>query len=111
MKSLIPNNLGKSFLVEECQRIPIQDYLKIAGRKLKEALLCSELGVNNLSVSLTTSRTNFGGLRYWFSCPSCNRRVGVLFVHPISQIIGCRLCLGLEYRKRRFKGMIEANID
>jgi len=102
-----PNDLGKKYIVEECQRIQIKDYLKSAGRKLKEALLCSELGLNNLSVSLTTSQTGFGGIRYWFSCPSCDRRVGVLFVHPITQAIGCRLCLGLEYRKRRYKGMIE----
>jgi hypothetical protein len=107
-----PNDLGgKRFLVEECQKISIKDYVKIAGRKLKEAILCSELGVNEISVSLTTSQTGFGGSRYWFACPMCGRRVGVIFVHPLTQNIGCRLCLGLEYRKRRYKGMIEGDLS
>jgi hypothetical protein len=33
--------------------------------------------------------------------------VGILYVHPITHAVGCRTCLGLEYRKRRFKGMAE----
>jgi hypothetical protein len=59
-----------------------------------------------IKVELTTSKTYVGGVRYWFKC-LCGRRVGVLFVHPISNILGCRECLGLEYRKRRYKGMEE----
>lgn len=107
MKPLSPNDLGRKFLVEECQRVVVGNYVKVAGRKLKEALLCSELGVDNLSISLTTSRTAFGGTRYWFSCPSCTARVGVIHVHPLTQQLGCRRCLNLEYRKRRYKGMVE----
>ncbi len=29
-------------------------------------------------VSLVTTPCNFGGVRYWFACPDCWRRVGVL---------------------------------
>jgi hypothetical protein len=28
-------------------------------------------------------------------------------VHPLTSAIGSRKCLGLEYRSRRYKGMIE----
>lgn len=107
MKTLNPNDLGK-FLVEECRCITFREYLSRAKTRLKEALITSELSVFDTPVGFTTSRTKFGGTRHWFACPTCSRRVGVLFVHPISSAVGCRLCLGLEYRKRRFKGMVES---
>lgn len=104
-----PINLGNSFLVEDCQRVELKGYLRGARAKLKEALLTAEMTAQGVPVGLTASRTGFGGTRYWFVCPSCGRRVGVLFVHPVSQAVGCRKCLNLEYRKRRFKGMVESN--
>jgi len=107
-KSMPIYNLG--VLVEECQRVSVRDCVNATGEKLKEALLQSKVNINNLSVSLKTSKTGFGGKRIWFSCPLCQRRVGVLFVHPINQAIGCRNCLGLKYRKQRFKNMIENDI-
>lgn len=102
-----PNDFGKTFLVEECQKVEINSFLRSAKSKLKETLLSSELTAQGISILLISSRTGFGGTRYWFKCPSCNRRMGTLFVHAISQNLGCRECLGLEYRKRRFKGMVE----
>ena len=88
----------------------MHEYLARAKRQLKETLLASEVSIFTTPISFKTSRTAFGGTRHWFACPACGRRVGVLFVHPISNAIGCRICLGLEYRKRRFKGMVEAEI-
>ncbi len=105
MKSLNPNNLG--LLVEECKKIKISDFLKKSRAGLKEAIIKSELEIDGLSIELTTSKTNFDGLRFWFKCPLCMCRVGVLFRHPVSEAVGCRKCLKLEYRKRRYKGMIE----
>ncbi len=105
-----PNDLGKKFLVEECSKISMREYLTRARSKLKETLLSSELSVFDTPVGFTTSRTGFDGIRYWFVCPVCHRRVGVLFAHPIGRQIGCRQCLGLEYRKRRYKGMVENNL-
>lgn len=70
-------------------------------------LLMSEVEMAGIQLELITSKTGFGGVRYWFKCPLCDRRVGVIFRHPISGQIGCRLCLGLEYRQRRYRGMIE----
>jgi hypothetical protein len=109
MKSLKLNDLGKNYLVENCQKISIVTFTREAKRKVKESFLFSEIEVAGITVGLTTSKTHMGGIRYWFKCP-CGKRVGVLFVHPVSQILGCRACLGLEYRKRRFKGMVESNL-
>ena len=103
MKSLPPNDSGE-FLVEDCQKISISTYLRKAQEKLKKSLIAAGVKVANLSVELTPSKTAFGGKRYWFKCPKCSKRVGTLFVHPLTRAIGCRKCLGLGYRSRRYKG-------
>lgn len=110
MKPLNPNDLGRKFLVEDCQRIRISDFLKSYRSKLKELIVNSELEALELKIDLATSKTCFNGIRFWFKCPLCNKRIGLLFKHPITNQIGCRQCLNLEYRKRRYKGMLENNI-
>jgi hypothetical protein len=110
MKSLNSNNLGKTFLVEDCQKIGIKPFIKRYKSGLRDAMLTSDIEVVGERIGLTTSKVGNNGYRYFFLCPICNRRVGVLFKHPLSELVGCRLCLGLEYRKRRYKGMIESNI-
>lgn len=102
-----PNDLGKKLLVEECQKIEINTFLRRTKLKLRETLIASELNMQGISILLISSITGFGGTRYWFKCPLCSKKVGVLFMHPVSQNLGCRRCLGLEYRKRRYKGMVE----
>lgn len=108
MKSLNPNDLG--LLVEGCQKIKISDFLGKCRERLKEALIKSELEILGLSIELTTSKTCYNGIRFWFKCPLCGGRVGVLFKHPLNDTIGCRKCLNLEYKKRRYKGMVEVSI-
>jgi len=107
MKSLMPNNLGKKFVVEECQKLSVKNYLERFRLTLKQEILDSVVEVAKQKIELETTKTGFGGTRHWFKCPSCKRRIGVLLVHPLSHRVGCRACLGLEYRKRRYKGMIE----
>jgi hypothetical protein len=107
MKYMSPNDLGEKFLVEDCQKLNMKEYLRSAKAKLKETLIASEMSILSTPVDLAVSRTGFGGTRYWFVCPGCGHRGAVLFVHPVSNKIGCRSCLNLEYRKRRFKGMLE----
>ncbi len=97
-------------LVENCQKVTMREYLARAKAGLKEMLLHSEVSAFDIPIAFATSRTGFGGIRHWFCCPLCSQRVGVLYMHPISQNIGCRGCLGLEYRSRRFKGMVEAEL-
>jgi len=102
-----PNDFGKKFLVEECQKISISVLVKQANNRLREALLSSEIEITGMKLELTTSPVHFGGTRYWFKCPLCQKRVGTMFIHPLNTQTGCRTCLGLDYRKRRFKGMLE----
>ena len=102
-----PIDFGKTFLVEECQKISISAFSRTAKARLKETLLSSEIEVAGVKLELTTSPVHFGGTRYWFKCPLCSKRVGTVFIHPLNAQTGCRTCLGLDYRKRRFKGMLE----
>ncbi len=103
-----PNDFGKKFVVEECQKIKLPDFLKKYRRTLKELMIGSELEVMGIRIEMTTSKTGYGGIRYWFKCPLCGSRIGVLLKHPLSQALGCRKCLNLDYKKRRYKGMVEA---
>jgi hypothetical protein len=107
MKVLPLNDFGKKVLVEDCQKVLISDFIRSAKSKLKQALLGAELQSQGLNVSLTTSSVHRNGIRYWFVCPLCQKRVGVLYVHPIDNNLGCRKCLKLKYKKCQFKGMVE----
>jgi hypothetical protein len=51
-------------------------------------------------VSLVTTPCNFGGVRYWFCCPLCHRRVGVLYLAPGDVRFRCRHCNNLSYHSR-----------
>ncbi len=109
MKQSKSNNLGKKYLVESCQSINIVDYLRSVRSRLKEVTIKSDIESDGYKIDLLTSGMHFNGLRYWFKCPLCGNRAGKLYKHPVSQILGCRACLNLEYKCRRYKGMIEAN--
>lgn len=103
-------DLGKTFLVEECDKIEVSNLLREYRVKLKEYFLRSKFEITDVEIRLTTSKTGNCGTRFWFVCPQCEKRVGVLFKHPILSLVGCRQCLNLEYRKRRFKGMLENKV-
>lgn len=109
MKTLNPNDFGKSYLVENCRKVRINDIVKACRAQLKKMALDVEIKELGLKVDLATSKTCFNGTRFWFACPLCNKKAGVLFHHPITNKVGCRTCLGLEYAKRRYKRMIEAS--
>ena len=97
-------------LVDECQKISITSYIRKANQQLKQALLVAETRIGNKAIELIPSKTAFDGMRYWFKCPLCKKRMGTLFMHPLTHEVGCRNCLALEYRSRRYKGMIENGI-
>ncbi|MBL7107607.1 MAG: hypothetical protein ISS77_08400 [Phycisphaerae bacterium] len=67
-------------------------------------------------ISLVTTPCNFGGVRYWFGCPWCGRRVAVLYLAPGDVNFKCRNCNNLSYHSRnncsiaRF-GVISREID
>jgi hypothetical protein len=53
------------------------------------------------SIRLVTSAPHFGGLRYWFECPSCQCRVGKLYA---LDSLACRKCHNLVYLRQYRKG-------
>jgi len=56
-----------------------------------------------IPVHLQTTPTQFGGERWWFTCPlivggvACNRRAGKLHLPPGAKYFGCRKCHDLTY--------------
>lgn len=107
MKSMMPNNSGEKTLVENCQKFSIDKYIKEIRDKIKHELIVNKIGINGLNTKLVYSKTGFGGSRIWFMCPICKARIGNVYLHPINNKIGCRKCLNLEYRSRRYHKMIE----
>lgn len=97
----------KSTVAEYCQKVNINDFLKVARDRLKEDLVQMLLKGEGYTIGLTTAKTGFRGERIWFVCPRCTHRVGVLYRNPSSDVMACRKCLGLVYKKQRYKGMIE----
>ena len=57
-------------------------------------------------VSLVTSPCNFGGLRYWFGCPTCGRRAAILYLAPSDVYFRCRHCNNLSYHSRNRSAMV-----
>jgi len=52
-------------------------------------------------VDLETTPCNYGGKRWWFLCPSCNRRCRVLYNTISTNIFACRLCHNLTYESQQ----------
>lgn len=58
----------------------------------------------NLQIPLQITRPNFGGERWWFTCPlvvggcSCRRKVCKLYLPPGGIYFGCRHCYNLTYK-------------
>jgi hypothetical protein len=47
-----------------------------------------------------------GGLRWWWECPACGRRVDVLDLPPDRDRLACRRCCGLVYRSQYARGRV-----
>lgn len=50
----------------------------------------------NYPVQTTTTPCNYGGVRYWFECPNCHKRVGKLYIAE-NLMFECRKCQNLNY--------------
>ncbi len=51
------------------------------------------------AVMLNTTPCTLGGQRLWFSCPTCPRRVAVIY--GSGRHFGCRICKSLPYASQR----------
>jgi hypothetical protein len=52
-------------------------------------------------IFLTSTHPNYGGFRYWFSCPKCGKRVWKLYLSLESKYFLCRQCQNLTYTSCR----------
>lgn len=48
-------------------------------------------------IPITHTPTASGGARFWFTCPSCQRRARVLYLPNNEQVFACRACHNLGY--------------
>lgn len=108
VKSMKVNNYGR-ITVEQCQILEINPLIRELRQEAQNLIQKAEIKVENLTIKLTTSKTK-AGVRYWFQCPLCSKRVGKLYKHPLNNALGCRICLNLDYNSHRFKGMLERNL-
>lgn len=83
----------------------LSNYQKLKIAAFKDSLLQSQSDHLNLSynfkgkpysyrVNVSKTACNYGGYRYWFNCPNCNKRVGVLY---LAGVFVCRHCIGANY--------------
>lgn len=63
---------------------------------------------NRTAISLETTTPHFGGVRFWFRCPRCNRRARTLFATKRELEPACRSCHGLQYRSAQTR---DARVD
>ena len=102
----------------------LSDYPKVTISQYKEQLRQDSKTVTAFEVNyhyngkhyqydipVTTTRPNYGGLRYWFNCPRCGKRVAVLYC---AGYCVCRHCIGAKYQTqhlqpldRKFKRIAE----
>ena len=77
------------FVGVESQRVVLFHLIPGPGRKYQRF---------REPVYLDFSPCHYGGERPWFLCPSCNRRVVVLY---FCGYFGCRRCHGLAYKSQQ----------
>lgn len=77
------------------QRIEINDFIRIAKKQLKISLVQAQIEALGQRIELTTSNTRFQGQRLWFVCPSCTRKVGILYRGKTDEDLICRICVNL----------------
>lgn len=98
-----PRDLDQILTTDVCSQISCSDLMRATKQLLKQQILKQKACVDGVSIDITFSETGNGGLRYWFTCPICEKRCEVIYKHPLTQNIGCRTCLGLKYKSQVVK--------
>jgi hypothetical protein len=55
-----------------------------------------------ITIKLATTDLHFGGRRWWFLCPGCQRRARILYSEKLSTPFLCRLCHSLAYETQLY---------
>jgi len=61
----------------------------------------------NQHINFDTTPCNYGGVRHWFLCPNCSRRVGVLC--GADKLFLCRHCYKAPYASQNESGLDRLN--
>lgn len=96
MKKLNPSDLDKILTLDGLQKIDVDQLVKLVKTRLKRSLLEAEIRGFDSDIRLTTTRTRFGGEKFWFVCPACGGRCGQIYVNVAGEC-GCRKCVGVNY--------------
>ena len=95
-------------LTTRCSEVRIgamRRHLATALQKREDLSPCVEIdlgapgAVQRVAIVATTQR--LGGVRWWFSCPGCERRRAVLYRPSQSERYACRICAGADYETRK----------
>jgi len=92
-------------VVEECLKVSICDFKKQMLSAIDRVLVSTVSEGRSISlgeVHLAYTRTCFNGLRVWFQCPYCQRRVRELYLTRERFILRCRDCHGLLYSSQKY---------
>lgn len=106
-KNLNPSDLGNYSTLEWCRKINVDELVKEINKNLKKVILEAKINALNVEIGLTTTKTRFGGEKFWFICLECGSKRGVLYFSPSGSKLLCRKCLRVYYSKQRYKGMLE----
>ena len=79
------------YTVEECKSLSV---LSCPPSEIKALKLLSE---NFSDFQYETTPCHYGGVRYWFLCSKCKKRVAKLYAPPSSERFACRNCHNLTY--------------
>lgn len=111
-RTFTPRPAGRVF-VEDCLVIRAEPWLTRAvrpsvadvmlGLSPQVSLLATGTGSYegrraDIVVTLLPSAQRLGGRRWWWQCPACGRRCGVLLTPSLDCPFWCRLCWGAVYR-------------
>jgi len=106
-KSLDIRWMAREGLIHEDRIRSVTITWSISGRKTGSInTICTDAHVRFLytyqeteeldySVRIDKTPCHYGGVRYWFLCPKCGKRVAILYC---AKYFVCRHCLNLTYR-------------
>ncbi|MCZ9311608.1 hypothetical protein PAF15_06600 [Weissella koreensis] len=91
--------------VESYNKIDITN-LSIQGT---DETIKQHININGHNIKITPTRPNYGGLRWWFICPSCHKRKRTLYLSDNDYY--CRKCLGINYKSQTYRNSYDALTD
>lgn len=122
MISTKPTRLRCFNIIEGYESISVKDAVRYARKTTGKKILTKDDGYYDcyrlpfgyggeyVEVMMDSTSPNYGGLRYWFVCEHCHRKVVNLY--RIQTIIACRHCFGLQYSSRMYrKGSVLATFS